>query len=86
MTYTIAITEPGAEPVTVSLEWTAEAPKVAGLYFVETPFEVSEVRIHPGFQTGDAPVIINSDGWARPVNKISNARWLGPIPMPPKGA
>lgn len=126
MTYTIAVTNPGAEPVeridyidfsqaldsalrlpvsdgsgilkimqvcaeflsasgraeTVSLEWTAEAPKTAGLYrakqehvgdfWVEVFFTHDVVEAY-GMHAGH---IVELDWFSR---------WLGPFPIPPGG-
>lgn len=84
MTYAITITEPGTEPVTVSLEWSTEAPKVAGLYFAD----LNEVRdgytIVEYYYDDQAGAF--ETGSTDPINNRDITRWLGPIPMPPNGA
>jgi len=91
MTYTITITEPGAQPVAVSLEWITEAPKVAGLYFAKVAEET-----FPGAKSGGVEIVevyesslrdflmvlvMRSDFGAQ---LFEFTRWLGPLPMPPK--
>lgn len=84
MTYTITITEPGAEPVSVSLEWNTEAPTAEGYYIVDGEI----VRV--GQDWGGLSVFTTSAGRANEEPLSVNAvewfgyRWLGPIPLPPK--
>lgn len=88
MTYAITITEPGAEPVSVSLEWTAEAPTVDGSYFVEVNREVCAVvdwLINDG--TGKAYIdwLVTGYEFDPPFKPQDVTRWLGPIPLASKG-
>ncbi len=80
MTYTVTITQPGAEPVSVSLEWTTEAPKAVGLYFAERR---SDGVISPVELDGDGDVFFTGNDCMYSAHRFS--RWLGPIPLAPKG-
>lgn len=74
MTYTITITEPCAEPVSVSLEWTTDAPKVDGLYFVECQYRKANKFVVFGDRHSVVPF---REG-------VHALRWLGPIPLAPE--
>lgn len=88
MTYAITITEPGTEPVTVSLEWTTDAPLECGVYYAEMKSDA-----WPGPDTvGIFPVIVCPVGFVLVPDYDERfvmddfTRWLGPIPMPPNRA
>jgi len=87
MTYTITITNPGAELVTVSLEWTTDAPTVAGLYFVDFGSFMLHVDVEENENTGHF-FWTGGGTYGENTNYVadqSDCRWLGPLPMPPGG-
>jgi len=86
MTYTITITEPGAEPVIVSLEWTKEAPKEDGFYQVELSDGFIDFVSISIFR--DCINICRANGAydeAAHYDAAEISRWLGPIPLAPGG-
>lgn len=77
MTYVVTITDPGAEPVSISLEWTTEAPTEPGWYWAECE-GVTKLVAPDG---GDGVEVVGESGKFY-VGYFS--RWLGPIPVPPQ--
>jgi hypothetical protein len=93
-TYTVTITEPGAEPVTVSLEWTADAPKVAGMYALELNRGKDRIWLEVVPDEDDDDTLCVDVGGPTPeplslydgdLIMCGGRRWLGPLPMPPSG-
>jgi len=94
MTYTVTITEPGAEPVTVSLEWTTEAPKVPGWYWAMCSRKNS--KLAPSAQLVTLTISVLGERLVSIYGETVNIEiapkhrdrtfvgWLGPLPMPPK--
>lgn len=76
MTYAITIAEPGAEPVSVSLEWTTDRPKVEGWYIADA----AGMEVHVYFE-GEGFYCPGIHGKM----EVQADRWLGPIPLAPGG-